>query len=391
MKIKILKDLIKIIISNPLNINIILKDLLKIDAKFYSNHYHLQKGIIWLILAFNKTKDDGISFGYSLKSGWKPSYPETSGYIIPTLIEYYNMTHKNYIKQICKKIAEWLVSIQLENGGFQGGLIGEIIQPSIFNTGQIMFGLIAAYKEFDDEKYLDSLVKAGNFLVQNQENDGNWINYCYKNKPHTYNVRVSWALLELYRITKNAKYKNAAIKNLDWALTQQKNNYWFENNDPNIKSKPLLHYIAYTIRGFLESGLILENKNYIKTAFNVANKLSNYFEKHNKLPARFNSNWESTEYFTCLTGIAQINFIWFKFYDIYHNQKFLINALKLNNYLKSTQIINKHYKDVDGGIKGSDPIYGNYMRFTILNWAVKFFCDSLLLEKKIRGELNDND
>jgi hypothetical protein len=39
--------------------------------------------------------------------------------------------------------------------------------------------------------------------------------------------------------------------------------------------------------------------------------------------------------------------------------------------------------DLDGGISGSFPLHGEYGRFQILNWAVKFFVDSMLLEASI--------
>lgn len=384
---KILKDLIKITFLNPLNLEILLRDLLRFTSKIRSYHYHLEKGINWLILAFNKTKDNGVSCGYSLKSDWGPSYPETSGYILCTLIDFYHMTKLDYVKEICRKIADWELSIQLENGGFQSGVIGKNSQPTIFNTGQIILGLISVYREFHSKKYLDGAIKAGNFLVNNQENDGNWKKFCYKNNSHTYNVRVAWMLLELYQITKIEKYKEAAIKNLNWALTQKENNFWFKNNDPNLKTKPLLHFIAYTIRGFLESGLILNNEIYLQIAFNMANKLLDYFENHKILPARFNLEWISDDKFMCLPGIAQLSIIWFKLYLLYKDKKFLKNALKLNNYLKSKQIINTRNRNIEGAIKGSDPIWGNYMRFTFINWAAKFFCDALILENKIKNKL----
>jgi hypothetical protein len=42
--------------------------------------------------------------------------------------------------------------------------------------------------------------------------------------------------------------------------------------------------------------------------------------------------------------------------------------------------------DLDGGISGSFPLHGQYGRFEILNWAVKFFVDSMLLEASISGD-----
>lgn len=380
---KIIKDLFKINFFKPSILRLFLMDLFKNSYKIQPNLFHIQRAIDWLNYAHSKTNDGGVSFGYSLKSGWAPSYPETSGYIIPTFIDYYNFFHNDLYKKKCEVIADWECSIQLKNGGFQSGVINQNEKPAIFNTGQIILGLIKAFKELKSNRYLDSAIKAGHFLVKNQESNGNWVKYCYKNKPHTYNVRTAWALLELSKITDNNEFKNSAIKNLNWALSQKFNNYWFKNNDPTLEKRPLLHFISYTIRGFLEAGLILEDNEYIQVAFESSKRILNYYIKNEYLPARFNSNWESNDYFSCLTGVAQLSIIWLKLYELFKDNQFLINAVKLNNYLKSKQVIDKRFKAINGAIKGSDPIWGNYMRFTFLSWAAKFFCDALILENRI--------
>ncbi len=365
-------------------LKLILKDLFKINSRIHSNIFHIQKGIDWLIHAQKCTDDDGISLGYSIFFGWGHSYPETSGYIIPTLINYFKISRNNHYLRISKRVIDWLCSIQLENGGFSGGATVKKGTPSIFNTGQILFGLINAFKEFKNSRYLVSANKAGNFLISNQGKSGVWSKYCYFNIPHTYNVRTAWALLELYILTENDKYKEVAIKNLEWASRQINKNYWFKKNTFYQKENPLLHFICYTIRGFLEAGKILDDENLKLIALNSSEKLLHYYERKNYLPARYNSNWESSNSYSCLTGDAQLSIIWLKLYEIFKEEKFLINAIKLNNYLKSKQIIDNSCKEINGAIKGSDPIWGDYMRFSFPNWATKFFCDALILEDKIR-------
>ncbi|MFX1443908.1 MAG: hypothetical protein ACFFHV_10880 [Promethearchaeota archaeon] len=366
---------------------LILNDVLKLNKVIYSNKLHLQRAIDWLLFAQKITKDGGVSSSFSLLGGWGASYPETSGYIIPTLIDYYSITKDKIYLETVKKIANWECSIQLHNGGFQGDVISKNKRTTIFNTGQVILGLVRAFKELKIESYLLSAMKAGDLLVNMQEKDGNWIKYCFNNIPHSYNVRVAWALLELAKITKENKYKEAAIKNLNWAHKQKNNNYWFHKNSFIANKPPLLHTIAYSIRGFLESGLILEDNKLKDVALNSSLKLLEYYEKYQFLPARFDSNWQSNDYYSCLTGDAQISIIWLKLYQIYKEKKFLLNAISLNNYLKSNQILDFRYKDIDGAIKGSDPIWGLYNIFSFPNWATKFFCDALILENKILSKL----
>lgn len=368
-----------------------LKDIFKLHPRIYSNEIHLKKGIHWLVHAQKITNDGGVSSSYSLIFGWKFSYPETSGYIIPTLFDYYNISRNTYYLEICKDIADWECLMQLKNGGFQGKAINKQKKAIIFNTGQILLGLVRVYKELNNQQYLDCAIKAGDFLVKNQEKDGNWKKHCFNNISHTYNVRTAWSLLELFLITKNIKYKESAIRNLNYAFHQINENYWFLNNSFKKKRFPFLHTISYAIRGFLESGIILENDTFKNVALNSSMKLLNFYEKFKFLPARFNHKWESTDFYSCLTGDAQLSIIWLKLFQIYKEKRLLINAMKLNNYLKLKQIINIRFKDVDGAIKGSDPIWGKYNMYNFPNWATKFFCDTLMLENKILSDLNITD
>ena len=57
---------------------------------FVGKHYpgapedHLLAAEAWLCRAQDASADGGVSYGFSLLGGWRPSYPETSGYIATT-------------------------------------------------------------------------------------------------------------------------------------------------------------------------------------------------------------------------------------------------------------------------------------------------------------------
>ncbi len=367
--------------SIPLIVKQLLKDFRKSNNKIHSNDFHIKKAIDWLVLAQNITNNGGVSKGYNLFTGWLPSYPETSGYIIPTLINYsYLVNDRKYIK-ICEEIADWECFMQLKNGAFKAKKVKNGYIYYIFDTGQILLGLIRAYNEIQKKKYLNCAVKAGNFIIENQDEKGTWKKYTFQNISHSYNVRIAWILLELFLITNEEKYKSAAINNIEWTLKQMTKKFWFKK--VNHHSEPLTHFISYTIRGILESGIILNDSRLKKISFNSASKLLNYFENHENFPATFDSQWKSKDNYSCLTGNAQLSIIWLKLFQIFGNKRFLLNAQILNNYLKQKQTLESKYKSIDGAIKGSDPIWGKYARFIFPNWAAKFFCDSLILEKNI--------
>ncbi len=248
---------------------------------------HINAAVHWLCYAQDAFDDGGVARSYSIvynpyfkHKGWTPSYPETTGYIIPTMFDYANLTSNDEIYNRALKMADWECDVQMENGAVQGGTVDESPTPAIFNTGQVIFGWVRAFWETKSERYLESAVKAGEFLISQQDNDGAWrknlSDYATKDiETYTYNTRTAWALIDLYKATDELKYKDAAIKNVEFSLSQQLPNGWFKNNCLSNASQPLLHTIAYCIRGILEVGYFLENYDYIAAAKKAAGSLIN--------------------------------------------------------------------------------------------------------------------
>jgi len=361
----------------------ILKDSSNKRNKIENNEKHIKAAIDWILRAQTTNNDGGIAALYSLYQGWNLSYSETTGYIISTMFNYYNKTKNNIYKKSAIRMAEWELTKQLSNGAFPGAANNEKEFPIVFNTGQVIFGMVRAYKETKELKYKKAAIKAANWLIKIQNKNGTWDNFTYKNKVHTYNTRTAWALLRVHEITKNNNYKKAAIKNIDWALTQQLENGWFENNSFLENQEPLLHTIAYSIRGILEAGIYLKNKRYLEAAKRPANNLLKKLRKDNSLAGSFNKNWNSNIEWSCLTGNSQTAIIWLRLFKLTKNKKYLEAAKKINNYMKSTQNMNSKNKGIRGGIKGAYPIYGWYAPFCYINWAAKFFIDSIMLENNL--------
>ncbi len=119
------------------------------------------------------SKDGGVARDYSLLRGWATSYPETTGYIVPTLLEYARRKHDDAVRERARRMLDWLVSIQLPAGGFQGGRIDSVpVVPVTFNTGQILIGLAAGQSSFGT--YEEPLIRAADWLVATQDEDGCW-------------------------------------------------------------------------------------------------------------------------------------------------------------------------------------------------------------------------
>jgi len=374
----------------PSHFKVVFNDIFGYHSKMDQNITHLQYALDWLKYAQDINQDGGLSAGYSFSRGWLPSYPETTGYIIPTFLSYYQLTSEKEYLNRAVRMADWLISIQSTDGAFYEPWTNNP-KPMVFDTGQALQGLISIYKKTTQDKYLRAACKAANWLVEVQDKDGAWRNTSNR-LPHVFHTRVAWPLLELYGVTSNETYRRAATKNIGWALENQKPNGWFRNNwIGNKKNNPHLHPIAYAIRGLLECGALMQDNIWLKAAIKPAEVLLRDFEIKGNLSGRYNDQWERVGGYRCLSGEAQISVCWLRLYQLTGNGRFLNAALKINDSLKKLQDTNSSNRGIRFGIKGSHPIWGDFHPFMYPNWAVKFFADALMLEEKSLREAHRGD
>jgi uncharacterized protein YyaL (SSP411 family) len=362
----------------------------------------LKAAIQWICHAQDASNDGGVARSYSLiynpffrTQGWIGSYPETTGYIIPTLFQYARETGRSDLFERAVRMADWECAVQMPSGAVQGGTIGEPPSPAIFNTGQVLFGWVSAFEETGNERYLDAARRAGDFLVAAQDADGAWRKQLSRFASsqmawYTYNTRSAWGLLLLARAARRDVYRQAAVKNVEFALGQQLPSGWFRNNCLYDPERPLLHTIAYSLRGILEIGIELDNARYIAAARTGADALLAQQREDGSLAGRFDERWQSAVQWSCLTGNAQMGTVWARLHHATGDPAYASALARANRFLQRVQWMHTGNPGLDGGISGSHPLHGRYGRFEVLNWAVKFFADSLMFEAAIaRGERGD--
>jgi hypothetical protein len=368
-------------IYRPVALIRIVRDMLDLRGPVRENRIHLREAVDWILRAQAATPDDGVSMGYSFEDGWIHSYPETTGYIIPSLLSYAAYEEDATLPNHALAMAEWELSVQLPAGAFPGDHTHGKNQPSVFNTGQILFGLLAAFRHTGEKKYLSSARKAGEWLVNVQAGDGSWQKFDYRNTVHSYNTRTAWALIELAGEADSTPMKDAGIRNLEWVMGRQCANAWFQDAAFSPEEHPFLHTIAYTIQGLLESGLTLNRQRMIESALRAGRILLDRIRPDGSMAGCFDSRWSPKGGYSCLTGIAQMAGIWYRAFSITGEERFRQAALRANRYLKSLQHCSTRDLRIRGAIKGSHPIWGGYLFGTYPNWAAKFFIDALLLEE----------
>ena len=163
---------------------------------------HLDAAISWIKSAQAAAGDcGGVAWGYRARAGvrsgmtlgWAGPYPETTGYIIPTMLRYAASAGDASSADAARRMADWGIRIQLNDGGFQGGIYGsQPVSSSTFVTGQVLFGMLAAYREWRSDSSLDAAVRAGNFLLTCLDENGRFIKGFSPGLSQRYSNKISW-------------------------------------------------------------------------------------------------------------------------------------------------------------------------------------------------------
>ena len=344
----------------------------------------------WLKRANDYGNDHGVSYGYYLRPmgkklstvGWRDSYVETSGYIIETLYDIGRIYDDSDAVKRAEQIGHWLLSVQNSDGSFSNDNYTKD-HGIVFDTGQVLFGLTRCYKETGHEAFGIAGKKAALWLANVMDDDGAWRKNTHKNSVNTYNSRVAWAMLELNAVLPEQKIFDAAVKNLDWVLTQQIENGFFNNCAFGEDDAPFTHTIAYAIRGLLESGRLTNYDRYYKAAEKAADRVATYVKTDGFLAGRIKPDGTALDESCCLTGNCQMAIIWYQLAQRSGDKDMLDKANLAMDYVASVQDINTKDENVHGAIKGSHPIWGKYTPLAYPNWATKFFIEALLYKEKL--------
>ena len=355
-------------------------------------HDHLIEAINWLKRAHDSTDDHGVGYGYYLRGnpfqsnrlGWRASYVETSGYIVETFYNIAQVYSDSDAAERAEKIAHWLISVQNQDGSFSNLSLRKN-EGIVFDTGQVLFGLLRAYQETQNKAFAIAARKAAYWLVTCQSEDGAWRQHTHQNIVHTYNTRVAWALTEYCKLFPDVTIKTAAGRNLDWALRQQTDEGLFHHSAFKTGVAPYTHTIAYIIRGLFEAGRCLGDTTFQSSAYQAAKRVAQFIDiKTGFLPGAIGHKGMSDTRYACLTGNCQMAIIWYKMAKLYQDDTLLKAANKALEYVLSVHDIHTANDNLRGGVKGSHPIWGRYTPLAYPNWATKFLIDAIMERPPLR-------
>lgn len=371
------------------NFKLYVLDRAKKVGPIVDTDHALQNIFQWIEASFRATNDGGSSAYYTVGRGWKSSYPETTGYLIPTLYDYADYSQNSKWSDLANSAGSWLLSIQFENGAWQGGQVDSDIGERVFNSAMILDGIIECYERENDPKYLDSALKGLKWLVSCIGDDGVL-------SQHNISAGGSFDLLSLACMARAWQYlegseREDTLSEIRRSVSahlelQNANGWWKRSNfDYSYPNTSLLHHLSYTLDGVLILSEILEDKSLEEVVLKSARKMLSMFEVNRKLPAFINEDWTpyfdlgDKQYSQCLTGYAQTSIVFIKLARLKSDKRFLNAAYKMIDILSSIGNRSFGQGGLDYGLAGSYPIFGNYQPFQIVNWAAKYHAESMLL------------
>lgn len=363
------------------------------ERRGYTDADHLQAAVAWLERAQDATGTGGVAGRYRLRSGWTSAYPETTGYIVPTFLALAREAGRDRFRERARRAIEFLLALQLPNGAFPGGEVANgTREPSFFNTGQILTGLTAWHRETGDPRAARAARQAADWLLSFQEPDGSFRRHLYHDIVTTYGAHASCWIAEVGLHAGEARYLDAARRHVDWVLTHQDpETGWIDLcgfvPEHHRARQSVTHTIAYTLAGVLTTAEITGHVQAIAAVERAALGIARRLELSGWLPGVLDSRWRAVAPFACLTGNAQMALVWFALFERGGDTRYLNAALKAIDLVKRAQPMTNADEGIRGGIPGSDPIWGDYIRMAVPNWSAKFFIDALLQKRAVLAGL----
>jgi len=341
----------------------------------------LRRGADWLLRAQDAALDGrGYSRRYSLVSGWDHCYPETTGYIIRTLLDVGDYLGVAKYRDSALEAASWLLAVQDEEGSFRDI---ESQAPLVFDTGQVLLGLNCMFEETGDPRLLESLCRAAKWLVEMQEADGSWVRGAYRARPHAYYSRVGAALIEAGQVSDIEEFIEAGTRNLEWVAAQRQANGYFKHSEFKAGEDAILHTIVYVLEGFSMAFDRTGDRRWAQILVDGVGVLSNLAGEAGLLHSQYDPAWRATNREYCVSGLAQYAGICFDAAALTGDQNFATKGDRVLDELRRWQ--HDGGCNIGGALQSSIPLWGYYGAMEFFNWNVKFLLDALIKQARLEN------
>lgn len=245
----------------------------------------------WMTQSGIQSPEGGVYAWYNMLTD-KHSYlySEITGYAITAFLYLHKLYgHKEYLKR-AERAADWIIQNALSDCGgvktryftdektidehtsFSGGNIFS------FDTAMVLYGFSNLYKLTNRQDYLDQSIRMADFLVDTMQKDDGSFTAIYNEKegsvPNStkkwstqsgsFHAKNALGLVAIHEITRVEKYKEAALRVCDFALTRQEENGRFVTDTASLATH--LHPHCYSIEGLSFVGSSFKVEKYVKAA-----------------------------------------------------------------------------------------------------------------------------
>lgn len=382
-------SVVRHIAGNPEEARILVRDRCGAKEPLRDWSEHIDGALGWLLRAHDACGGGGVSWGWRLGRGWAAAYPETTGYIIETLVELAQRRGDGELQRRAVAMGDWEVEVALPDGSVRGRTMDDLAQPVVFNTGQVLFGWLSLARTDGDARWFAAIERAADWLVAAMDPDGTWRRHTYAESVTTYHTRVAWPLLMAAELMDRDDWRAAGARHIAWAVGLSDERGHVKQMGFGAESEAFVHTISYTLRGLLEGGRLLGGEPG-EAAIDVARRASERLLRRlevgkpaanaepNMLAGRLDARWRPAADFSCLTGSVQLARIFTELWRLDGDDRLLNGALRLCDQVARTQRLDTDHPGLRGAIAGSYPLTGDYIRLAWPNWAAKFFIDALV-------------
>ncbi|SMC98449.1 glycoside hydrolase family protein [Pedobacter africanus] len=141
------------------------------------------------------------------------------------------------LKSGIRLAADWLLDKMKPEGYWEVAYNNNTQQPmfeDLKDYRPTFYGLLVAYRSLGDKKYLDAAVKAADWFIKNAVERGYFLGVCGDARfaPDFATGQSAQAMLDLYELTKEPRFKQAAVKTAQFYTTSV-----YSHPIPNLKEK----------------------------------------------------------------------------------------------------------------------------------------------------------
>ena len=356
----------------------------------HENSDHIRMILNWFRNAQEYNKDGGFPFGIDIgkylagAQTYGPSYPETSGYILASLVLAQKQGYKQVTQSMLDYTADYLVENQRVDGGYRTVLSSTSSHSLTFDTGQVLCGLTQYQANYPRDDVAECIERAANWMASQIENNGAYkVQSTFFGEQRCYYTRATIGLALAAKLNNREDWRDAAIRNINWAIQFQDDDGWFDRFSFPDGELSNLHGISYTIRGILDTGILFGIEEFVDSAILATNSMLNAnAPKQNtssSFPGHFTTGFRSVSREIIPTGLAQLSIICLKLGRITGQQSYTDFAQRQVENLKTMHLQNFQDPCIDGLLPGSWPLNGRYEPYFLPNWPIKFFLDALLV------------